>query len=184
MDPIALLSLSYKGVTVANALVQIRQRYDISTKVQHKLEDIHSTLQGVEKLLEVQIYQPLKSGLSMLTDAEAEYLFNIASARELAQSALLSFNQAEGQLADIDNQLLAVTGKACAYKLLGKIGAYNNAARRANELCETREKMLDDKAKMTIRTSLMIIRMSYPYLLGRSFTTFKQELSDGGFLES
>jgi hypothetical protein len=94
----------------------------------------------------------------MLSDAEAEYQVNRKSAKDLANTALKSLNQAEGQLNDIQNQIIAITGKACAYKLLGKVGAYNNAASKANELCET---ILDETAKRALKKALKKFKKHY-----------------------
>ena len=136
MEPIALLTLSYKTVTAINAVQKIYDRYSATPKPKDTLRDLTRALKRIENLLEIQVYQPLKSGLAMLTDAEAEYSYNPTSAQDLAKLALESFNHAEGQLNDLENQLIAFVGKACAYKLLGKIGAYNSAATRANEIAE------------------------------------------------
>jgi acyl carrier protein len=59
---------------------------------------------------------------------------NRYSGQELARNALENFNRAEGQLLDPQNQLIALVGKACAYKLLEMRGAYNSAAQNANQL--------------------------------------------------
>ena len=136
-EPVQLLSVSYQAVSVVRVLTQIAQIQEQATnsaKLQHSLSNIHSTLKNIEATLDIQIYQPLKSGLSMLSDAEAEYLVNRKGGQELANQALLSFNKAEGQISDPENRLIAIIGVACVYKLLKKKGAYNNAARRANDL--------------------------------------------------
>ena len=130
MEPITLFELSYKTVTVVNALVKIQS----GNKTLEHLSDIKSTLQSIENIFQIQILQPLKSGLSMLADAESEYLVNQSSGQELARKALDNFNRAEGQLLDTQNQLVALAGKACAYKLLDMRGAYNSTAQNANQL--------------------------------------------------
>lgn len=130
MEPIMLFELSYKTVTVINALAKIQS----GNKTLEHLSDIKSTLQSIENIFQIQILQPLKSGLSMLADAESEYSVNQSSGQELARNALDNFNRAEGQLSDPQNQLVALAGKACAYKLLDMRGAYNSAAQNANQL--------------------------------------------------
>lgn len=137
MEPTQLLELSYKGVTVVKALAKIQANNEIiqaNSKILESLSDIQSTLQSIESIFHIQIFQPLKSGLLMLADAEAEYLVNKSSGQELAKSALNSFNLAEGQLRGTQNRLVALVGKACAYKLLDMRGAYNSTAKNANQI--------------------------------------------------
>ncbi|MCP4988894.1 MAG: hypothetical protein GY928_23415 [Colwellia sp.] len=108
MEPTALFSMAYESVKVANALIQINQSQHEIHDIKESIVDIHSTLNKVEVYLGVKIYQPLRSGLAMLSDAEAEYQVNQESARELANTALISLNQAEGQLVDVENQVIGV----------------------------------------------------------------------------
>ncbi len=124
-----MLQIAYQEVTVFKALLKIQADEVTSSS----LSDISSSLRNIENVFRIQILQPLKSGLSMLADAEAEYLFNQSSGQELARKALESFNHAEGQQLDPQNQLVALIGKACAYRLLDMQGAYNSAAQKANQ---------------------------------------------------
>jgi hypothetical protein len=136
-EPVQLLTIAYQAVSVARALSQIQGNLAASgraSQLTRSLSDIHGTLKNLESTLNIQIYQPLKSGLCMLSDAEAEYQVRKKSGMELASQALASFNKAEGQISDPENRLIAVVGVACAYKLLNKKGAYSSAARRANGL--------------------------------------------------
>lgn len=133
-SPIDLLDIGYQSVKVIQVLAKIYQNQVFGNSIISSLKDISGTLKSIENLLQIQIAQPLKSGLAMLTDAEAEYEFDNESGKELANKALDHFNRAEGQVVEIENQLLTLIGKACTYKLLSKIGAYNNTAILANEL--------------------------------------------------
>ena len=134
VDPVSLLNLSFGAVKVANSLLQISDLLNVSATVVRAQLDMRASLRGIERQLHVQIQQPLKSALEMLQDAEAEADYNFDLAKDLAKKALEDFNKAEGQIHDDENRLIAVTGKACSYKLLGMVGAYNRAAEQANAI--------------------------------------------------
>jgi hypothetical protein len=149
-EPITLFSIAYKGVTVTTAVVELYSKLNPDSTGRKELANIATALQQIEGLIEMQIYQPLRAGISMLADADAEYKKNVENGRELARVALGELNKAVGAIEslhknndDIDNWIknwenliLVVVGKACAYKLLDMVGAYENSARKADELLQ------------------------------------------------
>ena len=95
----------------------------------------------------------------MLQDAEAEAGFNLDLAKKLANKALEDFNKAEGQIQDDENRLIAVIGKACSYKLMGMIGAYNRAAEQVDVIM----KSIEARKASILSSSLNTVKLSCPH---------------------
>ncbi len=134
MEPLTLLAISYEGVNIARALAVLSNELDTKATDPVDLEPIQQSMSRIERLLEVQISQPLISAMQMLKDADSEVEFSLQNAQTLADKALHQFNLAEGSSLDLQNQLLVSTGKACAYRILDMKGAFARAASEAAEI--------------------------------------------------
>ena len=144
MDPITILDVTHKTLSITNVLVSLSSKIDDTpidsqdilnslNGIGLRLDRIELRLDRIERILHMQMLQPLRSGLLTLHYAEREYKYNPSEGKKMVEDALNYFNDAQGISMSNENRLLLLSGQACSFKLLGRIGAYNLAAENANK---------------------------------------------------